>query len=205
MATNLDEFLKKFLDDAKGKYLQKLGIGHGKYVETLKIFEELSKIAKGLSEEVQSVDEFEKLKHHVVEIHPLATREISIWHWQIFKKLRRTPFVKTGWTILLIRDVPLKIFEHILSMCTANTSYCTVVTRTAKEDIVKFINVRKLVYLFKNIGISDRLKKTISNAGRAEVIVSDDKPFQLLYKKNREQLRISCFFGFWNYNGILQF
>jgi UTP-glucose-1-phosphate uridylyltransferase len=75
------------LNDAKGKYLQKLGIGHGKYVETLKMFEELSKIAKGLSEEVQSVDEFEKLKHHVVEIHPLATREISIWHSQIFKKV----------------------------------------------------------------------------------------------------------------------
>jgi hypothetical protein len=79
-----------------------------------------------------------------------------------------------------------------------------VVTRTAKEDIVKFIDVRKLVYLFKNIGISDCLKKTISNAGRAEVIVSDDQPFQLLYKKNREQLRISCFFGFWNSNGIPQ-
>ncbi len=76
--TNLDEFIKKSLDDAKGKYLRKLGIGHKKYVETLKMFEELSKITKGLSKEVQSPDEFDKLKHHVVEIHPLATREIVI-------------------------------------------------------------------------------------------------------------------------------
>ena len=205
MATKLDEFVKKSLDDAKGKYLRKLGIGHKKYVETLRMFEELSKIAEGLSKEVQSLDEFDKLKYHLVEIHPLATREIAIWHNQLYKKLRRTPFVKTGWTILLIRDVPLKIFEHILSMCTANTSYCTQITLTAKEDIVKLTDVRKLVYLFKNVGISDKLKKTISNAGTAEVIVSHDKPFQLLYKKNKEQLRVSCFFRFWNTHGIPQF
>ena len=124
---------------------------------------------------------------------------------QIFKKLRRTPFVKTGWTIVLIRDVPLKIFEHILSICTANTSFGTEVIKTAKEDIVKFVDARKIVYLFKNIGISDSLKKTISHAGKAEVIVSDDKPFHLLYKKNKEQLRITCHFGFWNAHGLPQF
>ena len=56
-----------------------------KYVETLKMFGELSKIAKGVSKEVQSLDEFDKLKHHVVEIHPLATWEIAIWQKQISK------------------------------------------------------------------------------------------------------------------------
>ena len=121
------------------------------------------------------------------------------------QKLRRTPFVKTSWTIILVRYVLLKMFEHILQICTANTSYCTLVTRTAKEDIVKLTDMRKLMYLFKNIEISDNLKKTISNAGTAEVIISQDKPFQLLYKKNKEQLRVSCFFGFWNSHGVPQF
>ena len=121
------------------------------------------------------------------------------------QKLRRTPFVKTSWTIILVRYVLLKMFEHILQICTVNTSYCTLVTRTAKEDIVKLTDMRKLMYLFKNIEISDNLKKTISNAGTAEVIISQDKPFQLLYKKNKEQLRVSCFFGFWNSHGVPQF
>ena len=85
------------------------------------------------------------------------------------------PVVKTSWTIILVCDVPLKIFEHILQICTANTSYCTLVTRTAKEDIVKLTDMRKLMYLFKNIEISDNLKKTISNAGTAEVIISTTK------------------------------
>ena len=185
MATNLDEFINKTLFDAKGKHLRKLGTGHKKYVETVKMFGELLKIAKGFSKEVQSLDEFDKLKHYVVEIHPLATREIAMWHKQIYKKLRRTPFVKTGWTIILVRDLPLKIFEHILQICTANTSYCTLITRTAKEDIVKLTDMRKLMYLFKNVEISGNLKKTISNAGTAEVIISYDKPFQLLYKKKQ--------------------
>ena len=105
------------------------------------------------------------------------------------QKLRRTPFVKTSWTIILVRDVLLKMFEHILQICTANTSYCTLVTRTAKEDIVKLTDMRKLMYLFKNIEISDNLKKTISNAGTAEVIISQDKPFQLLYKKKQGAIK----------------
>lgn len=62
MATNLDEFIKKALDDAKGKYLRKLGIGDKKYIETLKMFGELSKIAKEFAKEVRSLDEFDKLQ-----------------------------------------------------------------------------------------------------------------------------------------------
>ncbi len=92
MATKLDEFVKKSLDDAKGKYLRKLGIGHKKYVETLKMFEELSKIAEGLSKEVQSLDEFDKLKYHVVEIHPLATREIAIMAQPTLQKVAKNSF-----------------------------------------------------------------------------------------------------------------
>jgi hypothetical protein len=61
--------------------------------------------------------------------------------------------------------------------------------------------------VFKNVGIVDEtLKKVISNQGRAEVIVSKTKPFQLQYNKNKEQLRVSCNFGFWNnHHGIPQF
>ena len=84
---------------------------------------------------VESDDEFTKLQHRVVNIHALAVREISVWHTQILRRLRRTAFVKTGWTILLVRDVPCKIFDHILDICTANTSFATTVVRTNQRRL----------------------------------------------------------------------
>lgn len=62
------------------------------------MFENLTKIANGLCQEVETEDEFEKLEHHIVEIHPFAVREISIWHSQIMRRLRKTAFVQTGWS-----------------------------------------------------------------------------------------------------------
>ena len=170
------------------------------------MFENLSRIADGLCKGVQCKDEFKKLEHSVVEIHPLAVREIALRHSNIIKRLRRRAFVKTGWTIVLVRDLPRQIFEHIICICTANTCFEITVSRTGKEDIVKFTDMRKVKYVFKNVGIVDEtLKKVISNQGRAEVTVSNTKPFQLQYNKNKEQLRVSCNFGFWNTHGIPQF
>ncbi len=202
---DLPTFLKKKLDTAKLEYVRGLGVRNCKYVETMKMFENLARIAEGLCSQVQCDDEFKKLEHRVVKINPLAVREIAIWHSQIRKRLRRTAFVKTGWTILLVRDLPLQIFEHIICMCAANTCFETTVTRTVKDDVVQFTDIRKVKYLFKHVGIHETLRKQISNQGSAEVIVSKVKPFQLQYNKRKEQLRVSCHFGFWNAHGIPQF
>ena len=81
MAANLEgleKFIKKSLDDVKEKSLRKLGMGHVKYIETLTMFEQLCAIADGLFKDVQSVDEFQKLKHRVIKVDPLAVREISM-------------------------------------------------------------------------------------------------------------------------------
>ena len=69
----------------------------------MKMFENLAKIAEGLCSQVQCNDEFKKLEHRVVEINPLAVREIAIWYSQIGKRLRRTVlvFYRSVNTILL--------------------------------------------------------------------------------------------------------
>ena len=104
--SNLREFVRVNLDKTKQKYLRSLGIGNTKYVETLKMFENLAKIADSLCQGVDSDDEFEKLKHRVVPVHPLAVREISVWNAQIRRRLRRKAYV-------LVRELPMKIFEHM--------------------------------------------------------------------------------------------
>ena len=91
------------------QYLRRLGIENPKYMETTKMFENLLRIADGLCNGVQCKDEFKKLEHSVIEIHPLAVREIALWHSNIIKRLRRRAFVKTGWTIVLVRDLPRQI------------------------------------------------------------------------------------------------
>ena len=123
------------------------------------MFENFAKIAEGLCSQVQCDDEFKKLEHRVVEINPLAVREITIWHSQIRERLRRTAFVKTGWTILLLRDLPHQIFEHIICMCTTNTCFETTVARTVEDDVVQFTGIRKVKYLSKHIGIYETLTK----------------------------------------------
>ena len=45
--STLSSFVKKGIDDVEQKYLINLGIGSPKYVETLKMFQSLSKIADG--------------------------------------------------------------------------------------------------------------------------------------------------------------
>ena len=74
---NLREFLHVNLDKTKGKYLRSLGIGNPKYVETLKMFENLAKIADSPCQGVDSDDDFEKLKHRVVPVHPFAIRMLE--------------------------------------------------------------------------------------------------------------------------------
>ena len=73
--SNLREFLHVNLDKTKEKYLRSLGIRNPKYVETLKMFENLVNIADSLCQRVDSDDDFEKLKHRVVPVHPFAVRD----------------------------------------------------------------------------------------------------------------------------------
>ena len=202
---NLREILRVSLDKTKGKYLRSLGNVNSKYVETLKMFEKLAKIADDLCQGVNSDDDFEKLKHRVVPIHPFAVREMSVWNVQIHKRLRRKAYVKTGWKIVLVRDLPKEIFEHIECLCTANTCYKTNISRSSKEDIIQFTDVRKVNYIFKQVGVSTSLKKVISNVGTAKVIVCAEKPFKLVYLKSKEQLKVIAHFGFWNVHGVAQF
>ena len=49
----------------------------------------------------------------------------------------------------------MKIYEHIECLCTANTRYATNVSRSSKEDIVQFTGIRKVNYIFKQVGVDD--------------------------------------------------
>jgi hypothetical protein len=115
------------------------------------MFENLAKIADSLCQGVDLDDDFEKLKHRVVPIHTFAVREISVWNAQIRKRLGRKAYVKTGWKIVLVRDLPMKIYEHIEGPCTANTRYATNVSRSSKKDIVQFTDIRKVNYIFNKL------------------------------------------------------
>ena len=55
------------------------------------------------AKEVNAEDKFEKLEHYIVEIHLFAVREISTWHSQIIRRLRKKSLVQTGWKIILVR------------------------------------------------------------------------------------------------------
>ena len=59
----------------------------------------------------------------------------------------------------MVRDLPNKIYEHIECLCTANTRYATNVSRSSKEDIVQFTDIRKFNYIFKEVGVDYSLKK----------------------------------------------
>ncbi len=113
---DLNLFVKEVLSNGKAKYLKDLGIGSPKYVKSWRMFDNLLKIAVGLCKEVNAKDEFDKLEHHIVEMHPFAIREISIWHSQITRRQRK-----------------YKIFEHIVRICTANTCFATKTSRTTVE------------------------------------------------------------------------
>jgi hypothetical protein len=169
------------------------------------MFENLAKISDSLCQGVDSEDDFDKLKHRVVPVHPFAVREISLWNAQTCKRLRRKAYVKTGWKIVLERDLPMKIYEHIDCLCTANTRYATNVSRSSKEDIVQFTDIRKVNYIFKQVGVDDSLKKAISNVGTAKLLVCAEKPCKLVYLKSKEQLKVIAHFGFWNVHGVAQF
>jgi hypothetical protein len=98
----------------------------------------------------------------------------------------------------------MKIYEHIECLCTANTRYATSISRSSKEDIVQFTDIRKVNYIFKQVGVDDTLKKDISNVGTAKLIACAEKPFKLVYLKRKEQLKVIAHFGFWNVHGVAQ-
>ena len=91
----------------------------------------------------------------------------------------------------MARDLPKEIFEHIECLCTANTCCETNISRSSKEDIIQFTDVRKVNYIFKQVGVSTSLKKVISNVGTAKVIVCAEKPFKLVYTRMCMELRSS--------------
>lgn len=90
-------------------------------------------------------------------------------------------------------------------MCTANTCFATNVTRSSKEDIVQLTDIQKVNYIFKKVGVDEISQKSISNIGTANVIVSAEKPVQLVYSKGKEQLKVIAHFAFWNVHGVAQF
>ena len=66
--------------------------------------------------------------------------------------------------------------------------------------------MRRVIYIFKQAAdIHKDLKKTFANLGEAKAIVSQEKPFKLLYKVENEQLKVQCHYGFWNTHGVPQF
>ena len=64
---------------------------------------------------------------------------------------------KTGKTKGIYRKTrkPLRRREECL--CTANTCYETNISRSSKEDIIQFKDVRKVNYIFKQVGVSTKV------------------------------------------------
>ena len=74
------------------------------------------------------------------------------------------------------------------------------------ERAVEFTDMRKVIYIFKQAAdIYKDLKKTFANLGEAKAIVSEEKPFKLLYKMKKEQLKVECHHGFCNTHEVPQF
>ena len=93
----LSSFVKEVLEKGKSKYRSNLGIGSPKYVESMKCSRILQKSQMAFAKKFKPRTNSKNWSIILLKF-TIAVREISIWHSQIMRRLRKTAFVQTGWS-----------------------------------------------------------------------------------------------------------
>lgn len=147
-----------------------------------------------------------------IDVFPLCQTELCLWHNTILKAIRRPTRTVDPFGIRIKRDVPVQIFDAILSLSTTNM-YGTTMRRTRATTTVNITQLEKLksILNFMNCGKPKALilrpqllKKKFPGGETGELLVSKEAPFTIKYAHNQAHVVLSGKFGFWNSHGIPQ-
>jgi len=150
------------------------------------------------------LDNVEKVLSDFPSIRPMINSEVRFWVKNINRRIRTTPTARSPWTVEFKRDLPEQVFNHIRDAVRKGASTYGV---HVEDSVIKFTEKKRLVRDFSKLSslvqseISNQLKKSFGGKKKnfkAEVLVSEDKPFVIRFDYKRMKVTVACNYGCWN-------
>jgi len=149
-------------------------------------------------------DEVEKVLLSTQSIRPMINSEIQIWIKHIHRRMRANPTARNPWTVEIKRDLCQEVFNHTRDAVRKGLSAFGVVV---EDSVIKFTDKKRLVRDFSKLAcltqseINNDFKKSFGRKQKnfkAEVLVSEDKPFVISFDYKRMKVTVACNYGCWN-------
>lgn len=142
-----------------------------------------------------------------IKLDGLVEPEIKDWMKMIYRRLSSRMRARNPWSIEFRRDLPEAIFVGIKETVRKGlSSYGVVVTEDNQADTVLFTKKNRLLRdlsLLSGMSRNEILRQFNKETrgvrkGKAEVTVSEEKPFCIQYCKRKHQVFVQCNFQFTN-------
>jgi len=150
------------------------------------------------------LDDSEKILDKPVNVRPAIAAEIMLWLKSIYRRMTGSPRAQNPWYIELRRGIPKEIFMVIIDACSKSPTNFGI---SVESSLLKFTHKKRLIRdLSKLAGVSatlvrDKLKKVFKGRRegcKAELVVSNEKPFVLTYDERNLKIVLKCHYGYWN-------
>jgi len=148
--------------------------------------------------------EMDRCLMSTVPLMPMLSTEVNLWIKGIYRRMLANPKARNPWMIELKRDLSEEVFNGFRHAVGGALSSFGVLIG---ENSVTFININRLNRDFSKFcdcsksEIKEQLKKSFGGnrkGFKAEVLVTNDKPFSLVYDRKRKQIKLNCSYGCWN-------
>lgn len=140
-----------------------------------------------------------------VQVEPMIKSEVS--QWFIILRRRMTPSAKANnpWFIKFERGLVKEIFDSIREIVHSSPSHFGL--QSTGSTNITFINKNRLVRDLKKLTNikKDEIKTILAKdfkgtrlGCKADIVVTDKKPFVISYDTRKMQVKVWCHYGYWN-------
>ena len=145
----------------------------------------------------------------------MVARSLQKIHAKIIRRLSTRPRLANPWRGDFQMDMPQEVFECISKDLMQRTSFGQRFRETNTQVVYEITDMRKAKYLFARMDLDGtevdpdvilkrRMAPVQNSLERCEVLVSNEKPMELKFKKTKELFELKFHYGYWNASGVPQ-
>jgi len=182
--------------------------------ENIALFkQEAKRYLSGLYEQhARGNDSFSILCQSSLNTGAVLKDEACTWLDLIYRRLSARQRIKRPWYLEFTRDIPKEIFLALKRAFSTTTNHelrsnvCMEGNRNGFSISIAYLP--SVLYMFRIVTgktiqqLKSYLRRKIPGKGKAKVLISRFKVFNLCYKYSKRQMTVSCYYGFWNTHGF---
>ena len=141
-------------------------------------------------------------KHIVGNLFPMLQRQMVDWLKKFRRRMSPRCSVKHPWQVIVEEKLSRELFD-VFETIVSRTNFGVITIKTPKNCVFTFTSHSQVRKVFsdctdQNLTQATFLKRKIKGNKRIEVIIDEEKQFEMKYSYKKEVMIIDFYYGYWN-------